>query len=130
MRKVLPDKLESGRLRHGPYGSNSSDGQWGAFKIMGPCGRELVIMSAGASCDSGDWEHVSVSLSSRPPNWQEMCFVKSLFWEDDECVVQFHPPKADYINIHEHCLHLWRHVSLTFPMPPSILVGPKADVRD
>ena len=40
-----------------------------------------------------DWEHVSVSLPDRCPTWEEMCFIKDLFWNSDECVVQYHPPK-------------------------------------
>jgi hypothetical protein len=69
------------------------------------------------------WEHVSVSLLQvgrgfrRLPNWKEMCFVKDLFWEEEECVVQFHPAKADHINLGE-VLHLWRLVGEPFPMPP------------
>ena len=41
---------------------------------------------------SGGWEHVSVSLpgQSRCPRWDEMCFIKDLFWAEDECVVQYH----------------------------------------
>lgn len=54
-----------------------------------------------------------------------MCFVKDLFWSDDDCVVQYHPPKSDYINNHEHCLHLWKPIDKQIPTPPSILVGLK-----
>jgi hypothetical protein len=70
------------------------------------------------------WEHVSVSRERRIPNWEEMCFGKRLFWDDDECVVQFHPPKSDYVNCHPRCLHLWRPVGGGFPTPPSMLIGP------
>lgn len=42
----------------------------------------------------GGWEHVSVSLSNRCPTWEEMCMVKDIFWGEDECVIQFHPPKS------------------------------------
>lgn len=58
---------------------------------------------------NGDgWDHVSVSLPDRCPTWGEMCKVKSLFFDKDEMVIQYHPPEKDYINIHEHVLHLWR----------------------
>jgi len=31
-----------------------------------------------------DWlEHVSVSLEKHCPNWQEMYFVKDLFWDEE-----------------------------------------------
>jgi len=55
-----------------------------------------------------------------------MSFVKDLFWDEDECVVQFHPPRSEYVNNHASCLHLWRNKHQQFPLPPSILVGDKA----
>jgi hypothetical protein len=121
MKTTLPEKLERGRLRAGRLGSDASFGPYGAFEIQGPCGAALFIM-ATAGFDTG-WEHVSVSTTRRPPNWQEMCWIKDAFWNDDECVVQYHPPKSDYINNHPHCLHLWRPVSEPMPRPPAVLVG-------
>ena len=54
-----------------------------------------------------------------------MCFVKNLFWGEDETVVQFHPPKSEYVNNHPYCLHLWRNTRTGYKLPPSILVGIK-----
>lgn len=54
------------------------------------------------------WEHVSVSLHTRCPNWREMCFVKDLFWDEEEEVIQLHPKKSQYVNVHEFCLHMWK----------------------
>ena len=80
-------------------------------------------------CSEGEgWEHVSVSLPDSPrkcPSWDEMSLVKDMFWDGEECVVQFHPPKGDHVNNHTGCLHLWRYVGGEFPTPPSILVGIK-----
>jgi len=67
---------------------------------------------------SGGWEHVSVSMKNRCPAWEEMCMVKDIFWEKNECVVQFHPPENDYVNLHPFCLHLWKKVDGNFDMPP------------
>ncbi|WP_431309684.1 DUF7694 domain-containing protein [Bradyrhizobium iriomotense] len=69
------------------------------------------------------WEHVSVSIPRRCPNWQEMCFVKDLFWDEEECVMQLHPPRSEYVNNNRYCLHLWRPTSRAIPTPPSGLVG-------
>lgn len=76
------------------------------------------------ACDGDDtgWEHVSVSLPNRCPNWQEMCAIKDLFWSEDETVFQFHPKKSDYVNIHPHCLHMWKPVGKDIELPPSIMV--------
>jgi hypothetical protein len=68
---------------------------------------------------------VSVSLKNRCPNWQEMCFVKDLFWEDSEVVMQLHVAKSEHINCHPYCLHLWRPQHHQIPLPPSDTVGPK-----
>jgi hypothetical protein len=62
-----------------------------------------VIISNG-----GGWDHVSVSLENRCPTWKEMCAVKDLFFKDDEVAMQLHVAKADHINHHPFCLHLWR----------------------
>lgn len=119
MRNVLPDKLRKARVE-----GEDSDGPYGAFVIQGPCGERLVIIANDAP--AGDvaalgWEHVSVSTRRRAPNWTEMCFVKDLFWDEEEAVVQFHPPRSQYVNIFPYCLHLWRHKS-GHQTPPSHLV--------
>lgn len=128
MRKRVPDRLESARVREGHYASNASYGLMGAFLLFGPCGTRLKILSSGPDDNTG-WEHVSVSTEHRPPNWQEMCFVKDVFWEDEECVMQLHPPRSQYVNCHEYCLHLWRPIDGKIPMPGSILVGPKGEAN-
>lgn len=126
MRTIIPSKLEEGRVREGPYRSAADDdGLAGVFFVAGPTGRSLKILSSGVDHEFG-WEHVSVSLENRPPNWAEMCFVKDLFWREDECVVQYHPPRSEYVNFHPHCLHLWRPIAGEIPRPPSVLVGPAA----
>lgn len=127
MRKVLSEKLEVGRIRTGSMSSDSTYGPYGAFLIQGPCGEKIGIVAAGGDMADEGWEHVSVSTKRRLPNWTEMCFVKDLFWDDEECVVQFHPPKSTYVNNHPNCLHLWKHITEKFPTPPSILVGVKEE---
>lgn len=74
------------------------------------------------------WEHVSISIidGDRLPTWDEMCFVKNLFWGEEDCVLQFHPPKSDYVNYRWQVLHLWRPIGVDFPRPPAECVGPTA----
>lgn len=111
---------EKYRLKDGPLRSDESFGNNGVFIIP----FENNVLSVIAS-DGQCWEHVSVSLGDRVPNWKEMCFIKNLFWNDDECVVQYHPSKDVYINNHNYCLHLWKPLCEKLPIPPSILVGMK-----
>ena len=80
------------------------------------------ILHVIASDEQG-WEHVSVSLSHRTPNWREMCFIKDVFWDEEDVVIQYHPKKRASVNRHEHCLHLWRPVGVEVPTPPQELVG-------
>jgi hypothetical protein len=124
VRSIVPERLERGRWCSGPMGSDASYGLTGMFTVIGPGGRELKIMSSGPE-DRTNWEHVSVSLENRPPNWAEMAFVCDLFWGPEECVVQYRPPHADYINNHPNCLHWFKWTGGPFPMPPSHLVGIK-----
>lgn len=75
--------------------------------------------------DGEGWQHVSVSIeySQKPPSWALMCKIKDLFWEPEQVVVQFHPRKSEYVNMHPGCLHMWRYTKSEFPTPPPIFVG-------
>ncbi len=68
------------------------------------------------------WDHVSVSRKDRIPTWEEMCFVKDCFFDPEDCVVQYHPPRSKYRNCHPRCLHLWRPQAERLPMPPLAMV--------
>lgn len=63
--------------------------------------------------------------TDRTPTWAEMCKIKGIFWDDEDCVVQFHPPKSEYVNNHPHVLHLWRATNQLLPQPDSLMVGVK-----
>lgn len=87
-----------------------------------PDGLPADIIAMGAHL----WEHVSISLPHRCPTWEEMCFAKSLFWDDEDCVMQLHPPRSDWVNNHPYCLHLWRPKHTDIPRPPMTAVGNQA----
>lgn len=122
------------RIRKGEFASNPGD-PYGAFFVPGnrrstrpgwPNPPLRVIATDGVGVDAGEgggWEHVSVSLPDRCPTWDEMCYVKSLFWDVEDCVLQFHPPESRYVNNHPYCLHLWRPTGVDIPTPPTITVG-------
>jgi len=72
------------------------------------------------------WEHVSVSINrKRTPSWEIMNFVKDLFWDKEDTVIQFHPPRSQYVSYHPFCLHLWRPIGTEIPLPDPAMVGPK-----
>lgn len=78
----------------------------------------LVIASSG-----DDWDHVSVSLPNRCPDWEEMEYVKRMFFEDHETAMQLHVPPAEHKNLANTCLHIWRPQASEIPRPPAELVG-------
>lgn len=117
----VPEKY---RVRSGEYGSTEADGNNGAFIFPSVPGRFRLAVIAS---DGDGWEHVSVSTPVRTPTWAEMCFIKSMFWGEDDCVVQFHPPKSEYVNQHPFCLHLWRKTDAEFDRPSWLLVGTKVE---
>ena len=112
----LSSELEKYRFKDGPYGSHLGE-RSGAFEVPGPCGRVLRIIASEGN-DEIHWEHVSVSLPNRCPNWEEMCFVKALFWDDEDTVMQLHPPRSQWVNNHNYCLHMWRPLYTLIPCPP------------
>lgn len=116
------EHLKDYRIRTGPYGSTDKIGMTGAFVIPSPHRAEDMFVISSDDESSG-WEHVSVSFKKHIPSWKEMSFIKELFWEDEEAVMQLHPPRSQYVNNHEACLHLWRPLKETIPLPSTILVG-------
>jgi hypothetical protein len=110
------NRLNPYRVRH-PLSTDAGDQHNGAFLIPLRGDKILVIASDGLG-----WDHVSVSLAYRCPTWLEMKAIKELFFEDHECVLQYHPPKLANISIHDYCLHMWRPQHEEIPMPESILV--------
>ena len=125
MKNLLSPEIDQHRLRdkqvmalYGSYGDETT----GVFVVQSCVDRKplLIIASAGEG-----WEHVSVSRDTRTPTWGEMDQIKRLMWDDEEAVMQLHPPRSMWVNHHPYCLHLWRPTDTAIPLPPPILVGPK-----
>lgn len=127
MRTTFGPEVERGRIRHTRWASSPGD-DYGAFVLRRGAIRFKVIASPGS--EEIPWDHVSVSTEIRCPTWEEMAWVKSLFFDDEEAVVQFHPPRAHYVNYHPYCLHLWRPHNVEIPLPPTIAVGPEGITRE
>lgn len=111
------------RVREGALASDDSAGNNGAFLMPGARQPLLQIIAS----DGEGWEHVSVSVPGNhtTPSWEEMDFVKRLFWDDTDCVAQLHVPRKDWVNFHPYTLHLWRQIGHEWAQPDSIMVGPK-----
>ena len=114
----IPEKY---RVREGKMASDESFGNNGMFIVSLKHQQKLLVRAS----DGGGWEHVSVSRRDRCPTWDEMCQVKEMFWDDEDCVIQYHPPKSEWVNNHPNCLHMWRPIGMDLPRPHPILVGIK-----
>jgi hypothetical protein len=101
-------------------GSDDSFGNNGVFIIP-----YIGVTVHCIASDGEGWEHVSITMGEfgKTPPWQAMVYVKNLFWGEEDCVIQYHPPKSKYVNCHPNCLHLWRSTTEEFPMPAQKLIG-------
>jgi hypothetical protein len=71
-------------------------------------GKLFIMMSDDDDFGDGEkWRHVSISARTRKPSYDEMYKVRKHFFPDDAEVVQVFPPRAEHVNNHPHCLHLW-----------------------
>lgn len=127
--------VERYRIRDGVIASCRFDGNNGAFRLPGLTRPLDALVSDGIEHRDINvldppwgilpaWEHVSVKASDGGgiPTWAEMCYVKDLFWDDEECVVEFHPPKSQYVNDRPDVLHLWRPLEGAVTLPPRAFV--------
>lgn len=124
MKNLFNPEIDRYRVRGKPvldvYG-HEGDETCGAFIVPSCVDHKSLIVVASA--DEG-WEHVSVSRVNRTPTWGEMDQIKQLFWDDEDAVMQLHPPRSTWVDHHPHCLHLWRPMAAAIPLPPPIFVGP------
>lgn len=121
----VPEKY---RIKNHPHpmlrrmNEEGKDKNFGAFEVKMDDGAILFMIAS----DGFGWEHVSIHAivdgKEETPTWEEMCFIKDLFWGEDDCVIQYHPAKKDYVNCHEHTLHLWRPKDKEVPTPPKVFV--------
>lgn len=142
---------EPSRTTTGALASTSEAGNNGAFDLESPePGWRLTLICSDGSgmpdVPEVQWEHVSVHAYrpgpstlrydpssgrqyrqaqwvTRTPTWREMTYVKDVCWDGEDVVVQFHPRRSEYVNLHRDTLHLWRKVGYEFPTPPRELVG-------
>lgn len=133
MRNAPNMRVEKFRVREGELASDTSYGNNGAFIIIMRCIERYGYIKPTVTLrvvvsDEESWDHVSVSVDVNPPRcptWEEMNYIKDLFFRDDETVVQFHPKKEEYVNCHKYTLRLWRYQHKEHQLPPSWMIGPK-----
>jgi len=121
MRKNFSDRVERARVVRTITSTCGDD--FGEFLLRTNEGVSLHVIASPGLVEL-PWDHVSVTVyrGQRCPTWDEMCWVKSLFFDEEETVIEFHPPKSKYVNFHPYCLHLWRPIFVELPLPPLIML--------
>lgn len=75
-----------------------------------------ALLSCGVEHDERPWLHLSVSHRVRIPTWREMREAKELFLGDREAY-SILPPRARYVNINPHVLHLFARLDGSAALP-------------
>lgn len=53
------------------------------------------------------WLHISMARRDIIPSYEDMAEVREFFIAPDQIAYQVFPPRYEYVNLHERCLHLW-----------------------
>jgi hypothetical protein len=114
--------IDEARVLRGQPNLSPSTGGVFRIRLKTSSSPFLIIVS-----NTEGWDHVSVSLPTRCPTWDEMEFIKRKFFRDDETVMQLHVAVADHRSFHPYCLHLWRPQNIAIPLPPGNMVAPKME---
>lgn len=61
--------------------------------------------------------HISIARRDRDPTWEEIATIRYRLLPDLPEMAMFLPPMEEYVNIHDHCFHLYeqRRSSLILP---------------
>jgi len=59
------------------------------------------------SIDGGRW-HMSISHHNRLPTYEELKGARYKLLDDNLNMAMIFPPKAEFVNVHPYCLHLWQ----------------------
>jgi len=121
MRDIFTPEFEQHAINH-PLVGMPIKGDGGAYLIPYTNKKNKTVFLNVQVSIGGGWDHVSVSLKNRCPNWFEMDYIKRLFFEEDEIAYQLHVKPEDHINIFRYCLHIWRPQNQEIPLPPVYMV--------
>ena len=67
----------------------------------------LTVVASYDATPHGLLLHVSTSYRDRMPSWADLALIRAAFFPADKDVIQVLPKQGEYVNIHQHCLHLF-----------------------
>ena len=70
------------------------------------------------------WRHASLSRIDRMPSYQDIADVKEDFVGPANRAVMIFPPRAEHVNDHQFCLHLYHAVGNEDGLPDFRVVNP------
>lgn len=68
----------------------------------------IVSATIDNTAKFGPLIHVSMSYPDHDPSWQEIKWVRELFYNTETDVMMVLPREELYVNFHQHCFHLWQ----------------------
>lgn len=69
-------------------------------------GKRRVIVTDENHSDGQRWIHGSISVQRGRIRYEDLLYLRRHWLGHDWPAVQFFPTDENYVNIHEHCLHL------------------------
>lgn len=89
------------------------DGSCGRPYLHGTKSRSAVVVFS--------WRRLGTRfgiVSAQDAHLERDVQCQGYIWDEEECVVQYHPPKSEYVNFRPYCLHLRRKCGENFEIPP------------
>jgi hypothetical protein len=102
---LMEIKAPSCGLRFPPEGWEITQ-EWGLGYALRHTNGLLVLIDCSLKSDNRWWLHVSYSRKAWTPTHADTCQIKCEFIGERYAYAVF-PPSSKYVNIHQHCLHLW-----------------------
>jgi hypothetical protein len=84
---------------------------------------KMYVLAGTCVKDNKLWYHVSFSRLDRiMPTYQDLTWIKQVFFGDEFWAIQVFPKKEHYVSDHNTTLHLW-HCLEEFPLPDFRMFG-------
>lgn len=81
-----------------------------AFEGINAKTNGIHVIADRTFIDGKEWGHVSFSRRNRMPSYDDLKTVLETFCDLDHVTLQIFPKRAEYVNCHPYCLHLWQPI--------------------